>query len=97
MGQQISKRFVVPRLTNAMKSYESAVAKDAANDIATRQAIAKAKGQKYIDPSAQFGFKRDTWNEDEGFVKEVQQRDLLKSTQGAHAEMSKVCRVFVVS
>ncbi len=80
-----------------MKSYESAVAKDAANDIATRQAIAKAKGQKYIDPSAQFGFKRDTWNEDEGFVKEVQQRDLLKSTQGAHAEMPKVCRVFVVS
>ena len=74
-----------------MKSYESAVAKDAMNDIATRQAIAKAKGQKYIDPSAQFGFKRDTWSEDEGFVKEVHQRDFLKSQQeGVAEEMPKV-------
>lgn len=81
MGQSISKRFVVPKLTDAMKSYESIVAKEAMDDIAARQAIAKAKGQKYIDPSAQFGFKRDTWKDDEGFVKEVHQRDFLKSQQ----------------
>lgn len=91
MGQQISKRFVVPKLTNAMKTYESAVAKEAIDDIATRQAIAKAKGQKYIDPSAQFGFKRDTWSEDEGFIKEVHQRDFLKSQQkGVAEEIPKV-------
>ena len=81
----------MPKLTNAMKSYESEAAKDALNDIAKRQAIAKAKGQKYIDPGAQQGFKRDTWRNDESRPAEAQQREFLKAQQGgAPQEMPKV-------
>ena len=97
MGQKLSTRHVVPKLKNAMKSYESEVTKEAMSDIARRQAIARAKGQKYIDPSAQSGFKRDTWGEGEGLgsPKEVTQQKFLKETQGSFEEMPKVRFVFM--
>ena len=95
MGQQLSKRLIVPKLSNAMKSYENEVAKDAIQDIARRQAIAKAKGQKYIDPSAQEGFKRDTWG-NESVQQDVNQKQFLTAQQGAHEEMPKVCRPIIM-
>mmetsp|Transcript_706 Transcript_706/g.1102 ORF Transcript_706/g.1102 Transcript_706/m.1102 type:complete len:300 (-) Transcript_706:41-940(-) len=80
MGQKLTKRLIVPKLTKAMQSYETEVAKDAMSDIARRQAIAKAKGQKYIDPNAQLsGFKRETWRSDEGLPLEARQKDFLTS------------------
>lgn len=87
MGQKISKQ-IVPKLSNAMKSYESEVAKEAINDIAKRQAIAKAKGQKYIDPSAQDGFKRDTWG-NQSVPQDMNQKHFLTEQQGVHEEMPK--------
>jgi hypothetical protein len=82
MGQSISKRLDVPRLSNAMKKYEAEVAKEAMDDVAKRQAIARAKGQKYIDPSAQeAGFKRDTWGKNEGLRTEANQRQFLNDNQ----------------
>lgn len=91
MGQKLS-RHIVPKLKNATKSYESEVTKDAMSDIARRQAIAKAKGQKYIDPSAQSGFRRDTWGDGEGLSspKEVTQQQFLKKAhEGSFEEMPK--------
>jgi len=87
MGQAISKRFIVPQLTKATKSYESLLTKDALDDIARKQAIARAKGQKYSDPSAQQGFKRETWGENQGLPKEREQRDFLIMQDAAPKEM----------
>jgi hypothetical protein len=93
MGQQVSKRVVMPKLKDATKAYESEVAKDVMNDIARKKIIAKAKGQKYIDPTAQTGFKRDTWHQNEGSPMESHQRNFLKDQQGTHEEMPKVSSV----
>ncbi len=91
MGQKLSKRLIVPKLTKAMQSYENEVVKDAMSDISRRQALAKAKGQKYIDPNAQLsGFKRDTWKSDEGSPLEARQKEFLMSQADSSDEMPKV-------
>lgn len=74
-----------------MQSYEKEVTKDAISDIARRQAAAKAKGQKYIDPNAELsGFKRDTWKSGEGLPLEARQQEFLESqTDDSSQEMPK--------
>lgn len=81
MGQSISRR-VVPRLNNAFQKYENAATKDALDDMAKRQAIAKS-GQTggYSDPNAiHGGFRRENAP---ALPQEAAQEAFLRSQQPA--------------
>ena len=81
MGQSISRR-VVPRLNNAFQKYENAATKDALDDMAKRQAIAKSgKTGGYSDPNAiHGGFRRENAP---ALPQEAAQEDFLRSQQPA--------------
>ena len=81
MGQSISRR-VVPRLNNAFQKYENAATKDALDDMAKRQALAKS-GQTggYSDPNAiHGGFRRENAP---ALPQEAAQEDFLRRQQPA--------------
>ena len=81
MGQSISRR-VVPRLNNAFQKYENAATKDALDDMAKRQAIAKSgKTGGYSDPNAiHGGFRRENAP---ALPQEAAQEEFLRSQQPA--------------
>lgn len=81
MGQSISRR-VVPRLNNAFQKYENAATKDALDDMAKRQALAKSgKTGGYSDPNAiHGGFRRENAP---ALPQEAAQEEFLRSQQPA--------------
>lgn len=78
MGQQISKR-IMPRIFKAIESRDSVMAKDALEDIARKQAHARATNTKYSDPSAMQGFKRDQWADHESLPSEKGQNEFYSN------------------
>ena len=83
MGQAVSRR-VMPHLSKAINKHEQVMAKDALDDIARKQAHARATNNKYTDPSAIQGFKRDQWTDLESLPSERGQADFL-SQQSSQA------------
>ena len=83
MGQAVSRR-VMPHLSKAINKHEQVMAKDALDDIARKQAHARATNNKYTDPSAMQGFKRDQWTDVESLPSERGQADFL-SQQSSQA------------
>ena len=81
MGQSISRR-VVPRLNSAFQKYENAATKDALDDMAKRQALAKSgKTGGYSDPNAVHGgFRRENAP---ALPQEAAQEEFLRSQQPA--------------
>jgi len=82
MGQSISRR-AVPRLTKAFQQYESAAAKDALDDMAQRQALARSgKTGGYSDPNAVHGgFRRE--NAPTFLPQETAQEEFLRQKAAA--------------
>ena len=79
MGQSISRR-VVPRLNSAFQKYENAATKDALDDMAKRQALARSgKTGGYSDPNAVHGgFRRENAP---ALPQEAAQEEFLRSRQ----------------
>lgn len=96
MGQSISRR-VVPRLNEALKKYEKAAAKDAMEDTAKRQSLARRSGDQtggYSDPNAVHGgFRRENAPR---LPQEAAQEQFLRREQGdAPTEMPEDLLKFI--